>query len=107
MGAGAFILATWTSIPYGRVALAAAIPAVLYYAALLWAIHFRAAKVGLEGAVAARSEGVLGRDHVGAGGVRGAAHPSRAGRGGQIAALGGFGGGTPARRPASWSGWPR
>ena len=42
MGAGAFILATWTSIPYVRVALAAAIPAVLYYVALLTAIHFRA-----------------------------------------------------------------
>ena len=54
MGAGAFILATWTNIPYARVALAAAIPAILYYAALLWAIHFRATKVGLKGSVAAR-----------------------------------------------------
>jgi TRAP transporter 4TM/12TM fusion protein len=42
MGAGAFILATWTNIPYVRVALAAVIPAVLYYIALLTAIHFRA-----------------------------------------------------------------
>lgn len=49
MGAGAFILATWTNIPYGRVALAAAVPAVLYYAALLWAIHFQAGKAGLGG----------------------------------------------------------
>ena len=48
MGAGAFILATWTNIPYGRVALAAAIPAILYYTALLWAIHFRACQVGLQ-----------------------------------------------------------
>ena len=31
MGAGAFILATWTSIPYTHVALAAAIPAALYW----------------------------------------------------------------------------
>ncbi len=44
MGAGAFILATWTNIPYVRVALAAAIPAVLYYIALLTAIHFQAGK---------------------------------------------------------------
>ena len=64
MGAGAFILATWTNIPYGRVALAAVIPAVLYYAALLWAIHFRAAKVGIEGGAGDRGEGVLGRIHL-------------------------------------------
>lgn len=48
MGAGAFILATWTNIPYARVALAAAVPAVLYYVALFMAIHFRAEKMGLE-----------------------------------------------------------
>ena len=64
MGAGAFILATWTNIPYARVALAAAIPALLYYAALLWAIHFRATKVGLKGSAASRDEPVLGRIHL-------------------------------------------
>ena len=64
MGAGAFILATWTNIPYGRVALAAAIPALLYYAALLWAIHFRASKMGLGGSPSARGEPVLGRLHL-------------------------------------------
>ncbi len=47
MGAGAFILATWTNIPYLRVAAAAAIPAVLYYVALFMAIHFRARQVNL------------------------------------------------------------
>lgn len=47
MGAGAFILATWTNIPYLRVALGAAIPALLYYLALFMAIHFRAHKMGL------------------------------------------------------------
>ncbi len=64
MGAGAFILATWTNIPYARVALAAAIPALLYYGALLWAIHFRASKMGLEGSPDARGEPVLGRIHL-------------------------------------------
>ena len=44
MGAGAFILATWTNIPYVRVAAAAVVPAALYYVALLAAIHFRAHK---------------------------------------------------------------
>ena len=48
MGAGAFILATWTNIPYLQVAVAAIIPAVLYYAALLAAIHFRAGRMGIE-----------------------------------------------------------
>ena len=64
MGAGAFILATWTNIPYARVALAAVIPALLYYAALLWAIHFRAARMGLEGSPTSRGEPVLGRLHL-------------------------------------------
>jgi len=48
MGAGAFILATWTRIPYVEVAAAAAVPALLYYVALYLAIHFRAGKTGLE-----------------------------------------------------------
>ena len=48
MGAGAFILATWTNIPYIEVAAAATIPALLYYAALLAAIHFRAGRMGIE-----------------------------------------------------------
>lgn len=64
MGAGAFILATWTNIPYTRVALAAAIPALLYYAALLWAIHFRACKVGLEPSRTDQVRDVLARIHL-------------------------------------------
>ena len=48
MGAGAFILATWTNIPYLEVAAAAVIPAILYYAALIAAIHFRAGRMGIK-----------------------------------------------------------
>ncbi len=48
MGAGAFILATWTNIPYLTVAVSALIPAFLYYAALVMAIQFRAAKMDLD-----------------------------------------------------------
>ena len=48
MGAGAFILATWTNIPYVDVAVAAIVPALLYYTALLAAIHFRAGRMGIE-----------------------------------------------------------
>ena len=64
MGAGAFILATWTNIPYLEVAVAAIIPAVLYYAALLGAVHFRAGKMGIEPAGSRAREQVLGRLHL-------------------------------------------
>ena len=64
MGAGAFILATWTSIPYTQVALAAAIPAALYYVALLMAIHFRAGKTGLEPSGGTGGDPVLPRIHL-------------------------------------------
>jgi TRAP transporter 4TM/12TM fusion protein len=64
MGAGAFILATWTGIPYVKVALAAAIPAVLYYVALYAAIHFRAGKVGIAAGGEARREPLLPQLHL-------------------------------------------
>jgi len=64
MGAGAFILATWTNIPYARVALAALVPALLYYAALLAAIHFRAARMGIEPAEAGVAEEIASRIHL-------------------------------------------
>lgn len=64
MGAGAFILATWTNIPYTRVAVAAVIPAILYYVALLMAIHFRAGRMGLEGGEIKELEPVLPRLHL-------------------------------------------
>lgn len=64
MGAGAFILATWTQIPYLEVALAATIPALLYYAALFAAIHFRAAKMGIEPGGLDRRDPVLPRLHL-------------------------------------------
>lgn len=64
MGAGAFILATWTNIPYRTVALAAAIPAVLFYVALFAAIHFRAEKAGLEPVVDKDGPPVMGKLHL-------------------------------------------
>jgi len=42
MGAGAFILSTWTNIPYLEVATGALIPALLYYVGLYMAIHLGA-----------------------------------------------------------------
>jgi len=64
MGAGAFILATWTNIPYLEVAVAAIIPAVLYYAALLAAVHFRAARMGIEPVDEVDRQPILERLHL-------------------------------------------
>ena len=49
MGAAAFLMAEFLNIPYGQVALAAAIPACLYYLALFTQIDLEAAKRGLAG----------------------------------------------------------
>lgn len=49
MGAAAFIMAEILSIPYYKVALAAAIPALLYYLCLFIVIDLEAAKGGLSG----------------------------------------------------------
>lgn len=47
MGSSAFLMAAVTQIPYGQIALAAFIPAVLYYASLLFIVHIEAVKTGL------------------------------------------------------------
>jgi TRAP transporter 4TM/12TM fusion protein len=49
MGAAAFIMATFLGIPYSKVALAAAIPAVLYYTAVFIQVDLRAVKENLKG----------------------------------------------------------
>jgi len=49
MGAGAFLMAEILGIPYAQVALAAVIPATLYYFAAYWMIDFYAASAGLWG----------------------------------------------------------
>jgi len=65
MGAGAFILATWTNIPYLRVATAAILPALLYYIALIAGIHFAAARAGITATTEdAPSEVAAGRLHL-------------------------------------------
>lgn len=47
MGAAAFVMAEITGIPYGRIVLAAALGAVLYYFAILAAVHFEAKRAGM------------------------------------------------------------
>lgn len=49
MGAAGFIMAEFLGVPYTTVMLAAIIPAFLYYATLLFAVHFEAKKLGLKG----------------------------------------------------------
>ena len=49
MGVAAFLMAEFLNISYGEVALAAAIPACLYYVALFTQIDLEAAKLGLTG----------------------------------------------------------
>jgi TRAP transporter 4TM/12TM fusion protein len=44
MGAAAFLMAEFLELPYAEIALAAAIPAVLYYLALYWQVDLMAAK---------------------------------------------------------------
>ena len=48
MGAAAFVMAEITNIPYGDIIIAAAIGAVMYYFAILAAVHFEAKKLGIE-----------------------------------------------------------
>lgn len=49
MGAVAFVMAEFLNMSYAKVALAAVIPAFLYYAGLLFAVHLEAKKEGLSG----------------------------------------------------------
>ncbi|WP_370212567.1 TRAP transporter permease [Roseovarius sp.] len=49
MGAGAFIMAEITGIPYTDIALAAVIPAILYFASIYFMVDLEAAKLGMRG----------------------------------------------------------
>ncbi|MEM8630169.1 MAG: TRAP transporter fused permease subunit [Pseudomonadota bacterium] len=49
MGAGAFIMAEITGIPYTDIAIAAIIPAVLYFVSVYFMVDFEAAKLGMRG----------------------------------------------------------
>ncbi|MCK7491133.1 MAG: TRAP transporter large permease subunit, partial [Comamonadaceae bacterium] len=49
MGAAAFVMAEFLAVPYAQVALWAAIPALLYYVAVFFAVHFEAKRYGLAG----------------------------------------------------------
>lgn len=49
MGAAAFIMAQIMGVPYIEVAIAAVVPALLYYFAVMVQVHFEACRLGLRG----------------------------------------------------------
>lgn len=49
MGAGAFILAEMVGLPYGTVAVAAILPALLYFLAAAFQVDFEAGRLGMKG----------------------------------------------------------
>ena len=48
MGAGAFIIAEWTGIPYREIILASIAPAILYFISVSFFVHIRALKDGIK-----------------------------------------------------------
>ncbi|MBI4286055.1 MAG: TRAP transporter fused permease subunit [Chloroflexi bacterium] len=60
MGAVAFIMAEWLQIPYWNIALAAAIPAVLYYIALYVYVDIEAIRLRLHGLPASEMPSIKG-----------------------------------------------
>lgn len=49
MGAAAFIMAEFTGIDYWKIAVSAAIPAILYFTGIWIMVHFEARRIGLKG----------------------------------------------------------
>ncbi len=47
MGAGAFIMAELTGVPYYKIIVAAALPAILYYVSIMAAVHWEALRHGI------------------------------------------------------------
>lgn len=65
MGAAAFVMAEFLGVPYVTVAAYALIPAVLYFSAVLFAVHFEARRLGMEGLPRSELPSLWGtlRDH--------------------------------------------
>lgn len=49
MGAAAFLMAEFTGIPYIKVCIAAALPAILYFTGIFISVHIEAIRLGLKG----------------------------------------------------------
>jgi len=48
MGSVAFIMSEYTGIPYGKIAIAAIIPAILYYLGVFVQVHYMSKKLGMK-----------------------------------------------------------
>lgn len=59
MGSVAFIMADVIGVPYGKVALAAFLPAVIYYLAIYFSVDFRARRMRLQGLERKEMDSVL------------------------------------------------
>lgn len=62
MGAGAFVMAELTGIPYATILMVSIVPAILYFTSVLTMVHFEAKKYGLRGIEAGRSAFEIVRD---------------------------------------------
>jgi TRAP transporter 4TM/12TM fusion protein len=49
MGAAAFLMAEFTGIPYLKICIAAALPAILYFTGIFVSVHIEAKRLGLKG----------------------------------------------------------
>jgi TRAP transporter 4TM/12TM fusion protein len=49
MGAGAFLIAEFTGVPYVTIVLVSIVPAIMYFLAVYWLVDFEAAKKQLQG----------------------------------------------------------
>lgn len=56
MGAGAFIMAQWTQLPYSTIIGAALLPAILFFASIAFSIYLEAKKQGIRKAVESSDE---------------------------------------------------
>lgn len=59
MGAGAFVMAQFTGIPYSDILLVSIAPAILYFASTLLYVHLMACKLGLQGMSVTEKIGVV------------------------------------------------
>lgn len=49
MGAAAFIMAEYTSVPYNEIIIIAIVPVILYYLGVFFSVHFEARRTGVHG----------------------------------------------------------
>ena len=56
MGAGAFVMASYTGVPYSQIVLLSLAPALLYFASVFFVVYFESRKIGLVAETESRVE---------------------------------------------------